>query len=234
MPGAAILTAAPDQGSLSLFGRNRVHGPALALAREHEALVALLRDLRALSAVSADALRPEIGQESTRLAFYVGAHVPGIGAGHQGRIHDLGDVGAPFVLRLRARLNRCKLVPSHVGDAFGDPLDMLLYRDRHVRQHRGALRAGDREQVGVAGDRQAEIGLRAVLPHSCASALPSRPLMARFFSGPVIASKPVAMTMMSSGYSLPPARMPFGVISSIGPSVLASTSATFFLLKVSK
>src|SRR5258708_30555978 len=45
--------------------------------------------------------------------------------------------------------------------------------------------------------------------------------MARFFSGPVIASKPVAMTMMSSGYSLPPARMPFCVISSIGPSVLA-------------
>src|SRR5258708_14543198 len=164
MPGAAILNAAPDQGSLSLFGRNRVHGPALALAREHEALVALLRDLRALSAVSADALRPEIGQESTRLAFYVGAHVPGIGAGHQGRIHDLGDVGAPFVLRLRARLNRCKLVPSHVRDAFGDPLDMLLYRDRHGPHQRGALPAGHREQVGVAGARHLRIGLRAVLP----------------------------------------------------------------------
>src|ERR1700730_9209905 len=54
------------------------------------------------------------------------------------------------------------------------------------------------------------------------------------FSGPVSASKPVAMTMMSSGYSLPPARIPFGVISSIGPSVLASTNSTFFLLKVSK
>src|SRR4051794_33820986 len=93
----------------SLFGRNRVHGPDLALAREHEALVALLRDLRAFSAVSADALRAEIGQEATRLALYVGAHVPGVGAGHQGRINDLGDVGAPFVLRLRARLNRCKL-----------------------------------------------------------------------------------------------------------------------------
>ena len=82
MPGAATLNAAPDQGSLSLFGRNRVHGPALALAREHEALVALLCDLGALSAVSADALRAEVGQESTRLTFYVGAHVPGIGAGH--------------------------------------------------------------------------------------------------------------------------------------------------------
>src|SRR5260370_34445884 len=98
MLGAAILNAAPDQGSLSLFGRNRVHGPALALAREHEALVALLRDLRALSAGSADALRPEIGQESTRLAFYVDAHVPGMRAGRQGRLHGLGDVRAPFVL----------------------------------------------------------------------------------------------------------------------------------------
>src|SRR5437899_7755344 len=55
--GAATLNAAPDQRSLSLFGRNRVHGPALALAREHEALVALLCDLGALSAVSANALR---------------------------------------------------------------------------------------------------------------------------------------------------------------------------------
>jgi hypothetical protein len=68
----------PPSSSFSLFGRNRVHGPALALAREHEALETLLRDLRALSAVSADALRPEIGQESTRVAFYVGAHVPGV------------------------------------------------------------------------------------------------------------------------------------------------------------
>src|SRR5262245_63691784 len=104
MPGAATLNAAPDQVSSSLSGRNRVRGPALALAREHEALVALLCDLGALSAVSANALRPEIRHEPARLAFYVGAHVPGIGSGHQGRIHDLSDVGAPFVLRLRARL----------------------------------------------------------------------------------------------------------------------------------
>ena len=37
--------------------------------------------------------------------------------------------------------------------------------------------------------------------------------------------------MMSSGYSLPPARMPFGVISSIGPSVLASTSSHVLLVE---
>ena len=59
--GSCGLNAAPGQGSSSLFGRNWVHGPALTLAREHEALVAVLCDLGALSAVSADALRPEIG-----------------------------------------------------------------------------------------------------------------------------------------------------------------------------
>jgi hypothetical protein len=88
-------------------------------------------------------------------------------------------------------------------------------------------------KVGIAGDGQAEIGLRAILP-LLRQRPAAAPLDAEFFSGPVMASKPVATTIMSSGYSLPPARMPFGVISSIGPSVLASTSSTFFLLKVSK
>jgi len=164
MPGVATLNATPGQSSSSLFGRNYVHGPALTLARECEALVALLGDLRALPAVPADAFRAEVGQEAARLAGDVGSHVPGIGARHQGRVHDLGDMGTPRVLRLRGRLDRCKLASSHVGDAFGDPLDVLLDRHRYVRQHRGALRAGDREQVRVAGYSQAEVGLRAVLP----------------------------------------------------------------------
>src|ERR1700730_18441911 len=164
MPGVATFDAAPGQGSSSLFGRDCVHGAALTLAREHEALVTLLGDLGALPAVPADAFGSEVGQEAARLAGYVGAHVPGIGAGHQRRVHDLGDMGAPAVLRLRARLDRCKLASSHVGDAFGDPFDVLLDRDRYVRPHRGALRAGDREQVRVAGYSQAEVGLRAVLP----------------------------------------------------------------------
>src|SRR6267378_8679725 len=104
LPGVATLDAAPGQASLSLFGRNCVHGPALTLAREHEALVALLGDLGALPAVPADAFRPEVGQEAARLAGDVGSHVPGIGVRHQGRVHDLGDMGAPRVLRLRDRL----------------------------------------------------------------------------------------------------------------------------------
>src|SRR5882762_8268492 len=142
MPGVATLDAAPGQSSLSLFGRNWVHRPALTLAREQEALVALLGDLIALPAVPADAFRAEVGQEAARLPGDVGSHVPGIDARHQARVHDLGDMGAPRVLRLRDRLDRCKLGSSHVGDAFGDPLDVLLDRHPRVRQHRGALRAG--------------------------------------------------------------------------------------------
>src|SRR3984893_8151054 len=92
----------PGQGSLSLFGRDCVHGAALTLARGHEALVAPLADLGTLPAISADAFGAEIGQEPARLAGDVGSHVPGIGAGHQRRVRDLGDVGTPAVLRLRA------------------------------------------------------------------------------------------------------------------------------------
>src|SRR6202163_710160 len=128
MPGVATLNTVPGLGSVSLFGRNCVHGPALTLAREREALVALFGDLGALPAIPADAFRAEIGQEAARLAGDIGSHVPGIGVGHQGRVHNLGDMGAPRVLRLRGRLDRRELVSSHVGDAFGDPLDVLLDR----------------------------------------------------------------------------------------------------------
>ena len=48
---------------------------------------------------------------------------------------------------------------AHIGEAVGDPVDMLLDRDDHVRQHRRAARTGDDEHVGKARDHQAEIGL---------------------------------------------------------------------------
>ena len=129
------------------------------------------------------------------------------------------DVRTHCVLRLRRRFDRRSCLLRMWSMQVGDPLDMLLDRHRHVRQHRRALRTGDREQVREAGDRHAEVGVRAVLPF-LVQRPPPRPLVSSAFSGPVSASKPVANTMMSSGYSLPPARMPFSVISSIGPSVL--------------
>jgi len=57
------------------------------------------------------------------------------------------------------------------------------------------------------------------------------PLMSIFSSAPVIASKPVAKTIASTGYSRPLARMPAGVIASTG-SPLTSISVTFGRLNV--
>ncbi len=52
-------------------------------------------------------------------------------------------------------------------------------------------------------------------------------------SGPVIASNPVANTMMSSGYSAAAVRSPSGRIASIG-AARTSTSVTLSRLNVSK
>ena len=66
-----------------------------------------------------------------------------------------------------------------------------------------------------------------------ANEIPSRPVMFIRSIGPVMASKPVAKTMMSSGYSASLVRMPDGVIRSIG-AAFTSTSVTLSRLKVSK
>src|SRR5262249_32939487 len=126
MPGVATLDATRGQGLSGLFGRDRVHCSALAMAPECKALVALFSHLGTFPAIAADAFRAKIRQEAARLAVDVGAHVPGIGAGHQSCVHDLCDVSAPGVLGLRSCFDGRQLVSSHVGDAFRNPLDMLL------------------------------------------------------------------------------------------------------------
>src|SRR5450631_96132 len=132
--------------------------------RQFKSLVALGRDLVALLPVTADAFRSQIRQKGARLAGDVGAHVPGIGARHQRRADDFIDMGDPLILRRGRRLDGGLSGLAHGFDAVGDPLDMLLDRYRHVRQHRRALWAGDGEQVGKAGDRDAKVGVRAVDP----------------------------------------------------------------------
>jgi len=47
--------------------------------------------------------------------------------------------------------NRPHGVP-HVGNAAGNPLDVLLDRYRHVAKHRRAARTGNHEQVRKASD----------------------------------------------------------------------------------
>src|SRR5262249_43243019 len=98
-------TPLPGKRQSGLFGRDRVRGPTLTCAGERKPLVAVLGDFGALPAISADAFRAEIRQEAARLALDVGAHVPGIGAGHQSCVYDLCDMGAPYLLRLRCRLD---------------------------------------------------------------------------------------------------------------------------------
>ena len=53
---------------------------------------------------------------------------------------------------------------AHVLDEPGDPLHVLLDRDRHVGQHGRALRPGDDEQVREPAGGEAEVGTRAVRP----------------------------------------------------------------------
>src|SRR4029077_6797329 len=158
------LASLPVKDRQNLFSRNRVRRSALTLAREYEALVALLGDLGASPAVAADALGAEIRQEAPRLALDVSAHIPGIRARHQRCAHDLCDMGAPCVLCLRSRFDGRKLVSSHVGNALGDPFHMLLNRHRHVGKYRWTLRTSDHAHVWLACHSQAEVSLRPVLP----------------------------------------------------------------------
>ena len=85
-----------------------------------------------------------------------------------------------------------------------------------LREHRGTARPGDHEQVRETGRGDAEVGRAAPPPTSLSSAQPPRPRMSMAKSGPVMASKPVAKTMLSSAYSASRVRRPVGVIASIG------------------
>ncbi len=57
-----------------------------------------------------------------------------------------------------------KPASRNARQAIDHPVDMLLDRHRHVRQHRRAAGPGDHEEVGKARDREAEIGLRSLGP----------------------------------------------------------------------
>ena len=52
----------------------------------------------------------------------------------------------------------------HIADAVGDPFDMLFDGWQHIGQNRRAAGAGDGEQIGEIGHRQAEITARPIGP----------------------------------------------------------------------
>ena len=61
-------------------------------------------------------------------------------------------------------LDGVESVVAQRREGVGDPLDVLLDRHRHVREHRRALRARHHEEVGEAGGHDAEVGERSVGP----------------------------------------------------------------------
>ena len=69
---------------------------------------------------------------------------------------------------------------------------VLLDRHDHVREHRRAAGAGDREQVREPGRVEPEVGAGPGAPTRRAAAGRRRPRMSMRMSAPVIASKPVA------------------------------------------
>src|SRR3954452_25064550 len=119
-------------GTPRLFGRHYVRCSSLALARQYEPFVALLRDFGAFPTVAANPFQAEIRQETARFAGNVSSHVPGVGSGHQSRVNDLSDMRDPLVLSFCRRLDCLQLVSAHVSDAVSNPLNMLFDRHRHI------------------------------------------------------------------------------------------------------
>ena len=106
----------------------------------------------------------DVRQEHPRLAGHVGAHVPRVGGGVERDVGAVVDVLHPARLRRLGGLDRGVAVLAQVVEAVGDPVDVLLDRHHHVRQHRRAARAGDGEEVREADRGESEIGGGAVRP----------------------------------------------------------------------
>src|SRR5204862_1433858 len=102
----------------------------------------------------------DVRHEHARLPGNVRAHVPGVGRREQGQVRDRVDVVDPGVLGLDGGVDRNEVSRPQVGDAVGDPVDVLLDRHEHVDEHRRAAGSGDGEEVREAGGRDAEVRAR--------------------------------------------------------------------------
>ena len=114
------------------------------------------------AAVGIDAA--DVRQEHPRLAGHVGADVPRVRRRVERDVGAVVDVLHPAGLGRLRGLDAVVAGLGHLTEAVGDPVDVLLDRHGHVRQHRRAARTGDQEQVGEPGRHQPEVGERAVLP----------------------------------------------------------------------
>src|SRR5581483_10968810 len=140
-------------------GRKVVHrGVALGAAHD-ETLVALGSDVIADGTVASHAAG--VRHEHAWLARDVGAEVPGMrGERQQGCMRGRVDVLAPLFRRFGCRLAGLDAVVAHMGDAVGNPLDVLLDRDGHVAEYRRTAGTSDSEEIWKAGNLQPEISAR--------------------------------------------------------------------------
>src|SRR5437867_3361919 len=103
-------------------------------AAHDETLVTLGSDIVADRAVASHAAG--VRHEYARLAGDVGAEIPGMGGEReQGCVRGRVDVLAPLFRRLGRRLAAVDAVLAHMGDAVGNPFDVLLDRHGHVAKH---------------------------------------------------------------------------------------------------
>ena len=105
-----------------------------------------------------------IGHQRLRLSGHVCAGVPGVGEPVQRDRRAVRHVACPAGLRGFRRLDGREAGLAHLSEAIHREVDMLLDRDRHVRQHRWAAGAGDQEQIREVRNREPQIALRTVRP----------------------------------------------------------------------
>ena len=106
-----------------------------------------------------------VRHEHARLAGNVRAEIPGVlrlrqHRGFGGRVH----LAHPGLHRFIRGLDAGQTAISHMRDAVGDPLHVLLDRNRHVAEYRRTAGSGDGEQVRKARNLQAEIIARPRRP----------------------------------------------------------------------
>ena len=74
----------------------------------------------------------EIRHKNAWLTGDVGPEVPRVARQQEGAAGHLVDVRNPFILRLDGRLDASVSMLTHVADAVGDPIDVLLDGRQHV------------------------------------------------------------------------------------------------------
>ena len=127
-----------------------------------EALVVVRDDFAALFRIRPNSAN--VRHEHPRLSRDVRTQVPEVGQRVERPVCHFIHVINPVVLGLQIRLDEAEFVFTHVLHQIGNPIDVLLYGDQHIAQHRGTARARDHVHIGKARRRESQVGPRPVFP----------------------------------------------------------------------